>query len=236
MELKLLREIKGLTQKDLSDMYDIPMRTISSWESGERQMPKYLEKILTDKLLTMSPEEIEVEKRYVVLELDRVAGKSVIFSGSKSACSKYEDSKRKELTDEQRTTHDYSIEKYSDFLRERDKIEKMNAYFEKLSDEQKNETIKIGDKIYAKYVIDYYKNEYKKGNAGQIPKIIYGKKATYIVEEVNDIGDYTISIKGHKMYKDQSWMVGNFDYMSSINRIEEDKKMFLEIREDYTEE
>ena len=57
-----------------------------------------------------------------------------------------------------------------------------------------------------------------------------GTRANYIVEDINDIGDYRISISGHEVYKDQSWMVGNFDYMSSINRIENDEFMLLDKR------
>ena len=61
-------------------------------------------------------------------------------------------------------------------------------------------------------------------------KEIKGTKANYIVEDINDIGDYRISISGHEIYKDQSWMVGNFDYMSSINRIENDESTLLDKR------
>ena len=61
-------------------------------------------------------------------------------------------------------------------------------------------------------------------------KIINGKKANYTVEDINDIGDYRITMTGHEKYKDQSWMVGNFDYMSSINRIENDEFMLLDKR------
>ena len=61
-------------------------------------------------------------------------------------------------------------------------------------------------------------------------KEIKGTRANYIVEDINDIGDYGISISGHEVYKDQSWMVGNFDYMSSINRIENDEFMLLDKR------
>ena len=58
---------------------------------------------------------------------------------------------------------------------------------------------------------------------------IKGVKATYIVEKINNIGDYRITIYGHDTYKDgQSWMVDNFDYMASINRVENGKKILLE--------
>ena len=62
-------------------------------------------------------------------------------------------------------------------------------------------------------------------------KEIKGTRANYIVEDINDIGDYRISISGHEVYKDQSWMVGNFDCMSSINRIENDEFMLLDKRQ-----
>lgn len=61
-------------------------------------------------------------------------------------------------------------------------------------------------------------------------KEIKGTKANYIVEGINDIGDYRITMTGHERYKDQSWMVGNFDYMTSINRIENDEFMLLDKR------
>lgn len=230
MELKLLREIKGLTQKDISDMFDIPIRTLTSWETGARKMPEYLEKLLTERLLNMSQEEINEEKKYIVLELDKITGETVIFAGSKSDCVKYEDSKRKGLTSEQRITHDYSVRKYSEYRAEKEKYEKLNEYFESLADEEKNKTVKIGNKTYAKYVVDFYKKMYNAG--GDMAKTIYGKKATYEIREVNNLGDYEITMTGHEMYKDQSWLVGDFDYMSSIERIENDKKMLLEIRED----
>ena len=33
-------------------------------------------------------------------------------------------------------------------------------------------------------------------------KEIKGTRANYIVEDINDIGDYRISISGHEVYKD----------------------------------
>ena len=61
-------------------------------------------------------------------------------------------------------------------------------------------------------------------------KVIKGKKATYTVSEINDIGDYRISISGHEKFDDQTWTVGNFNYMDSINRIESGKPMLLRLR------
>lgn len=58
-------------------------------------------------------------------------------------------------------------------------------------------------------------------------KEINGKKAKYMVEDINEIGDYRITMTGHAEYADQSWMVGDFDYMSSINRIENNEFMLL---------
>lgn len=61
-------------------------------------------------------------------------------------------------------------------------------------------------------------------------RTIIGNKAIYFIESINNIGDYRITMTGHKEYKDASWMVGDFDYMASIDRIESGKPMLLEKR------
>ena len=40
----------GLTQEQLSKMFDIPVRTIQNWESEIRKCPSYVEKMILDKL------------------------------------------------------------------------------------------------------------------------------------------------------------------------------------------
>lgn len=41
---------QGLTQEQLSKMFDIPVRTIQNWESEIRKCPSYVEKMILDKL------------------------------------------------------------------------------------------------------------------------------------------------------------------------------------------
>lgn len=58
--------------------------------------------------------------------------------------------------------------------------------------------------------------------------IINGKKAIYIVERINDIGDYRVTIYGHNTIKNgTSCLTGKFDYQSIIDRIEQGRKVLL---------
>ena len=52
-KLKQARLNAGLTQKAMSDMFEIPLRTILNWELGERKAPPYVEKLIIDKLKTL---------------------------------------------------------------------------------------------------------------------------------------------------------------------------------------
>lgn len=55
-------------------------------------------------------------------------------------------------------------------------------------------------------------------------KIIKGSKATYVIDYINDIGDFRFSVFGHESIVEGSTaMGGNFDYQSMIDRIENDK-------------
>ena len=42
MKVKEIRELTGLSQKKFAEMYNIPQRTLESWESGEREPADYL--------------------------------------------------------------------------------------------------------------------------------------------------------------------------------------------------
>lgn len=58
--------------------------------------------------------------------------------------------------------------------------------------------------------------------------IINGKKAIYIVEQINDIGDYRVTIYRHNKIKNgTSCLTGKFDYKSIIDRIEQGRKVLL---------
>ncbi len=45
MTIKEARYLSGLTQKEVSVLLEIPLRTLENWESGVRVPPVYVEKI-----------------------------------------------------------------------------------------------------------------------------------------------------------------------------------------------
>lgn len=55
-KLKEARQAAGLSQAKMSALFEIPKRTIESWESGERKPPVYVEKLIVEKLMQMSEE------------------------------------------------------------------------------------------------------------------------------------------------------------------------------------
>ncbi len=46
MTIKEIREKSGMSRAEFSRKYDIPIRTLENWESGERKCLPYLEKLL----------------------------------------------------------------------------------------------------------------------------------------------------------------------------------------------
>lgn len=50
MELKELRIKAGFTQQSMSEVFEIPKRTIENWEAGTRKCPVYVEKLIKEKL------------------------------------------------------------------------------------------------------------------------------------------------------------------------------------------
>lgn len=46
MNIKELRKLTGLNQTQFGEKYDIPMRTIQNWESGQRTPPTYVLNLL----------------------------------------------------------------------------------------------------------------------------------------------------------------------------------------------
>ena len=43
----------GLTQAEMSRIFEIPLRTIEHWEGGTRKPPAYVEKLIIEKLNSM---------------------------------------------------------------------------------------------------------------------------------------------------------------------------------------
>lgn len=50
MDIKTARKNVGLTQKEMSELLEIPQRTIEDWETGKRTPPTYVEKLIIEKL------------------------------------------------------------------------------------------------------------------------------------------------------------------------------------------
>lgn len=49
--LKEARKAAGLSQAEMSNMFEIPKRTIENWEAGLRNPPVYVEKLIVEKLM-----------------------------------------------------------------------------------------------------------------------------------------------------------------------------------------
>lgn len=46
MDIKAIRQLHGLSQRALSDLTGIPLRTIENWETGKRNPPEYVVRLL----------------------------------------------------------------------------------------------------------------------------------------------------------------------------------------------
>lgn len=158
LTLKQVREIKGLSQQNVADILDMPKRTIEDWETGRRIAPEYVIKLITNKLLGIPSNQIEYELSYAVLEHSSI--ESIVFVGSKKACLRKEEELRRKLTDDQRLTCDYSVEKVSEYEKQCEYAESFYKYKRSLSEKDLTETVQIGDKLYAKYVLDFQKFYY----------------------------------------------------------------------------
>lgn len=57
MTIKTARAEAHLTQKQLSELLNIPLRTIESWESEKRKPPAYVEALIVEKLQNIAKEQ-----------------------------------------------------------------------------------------------------------------------------------------------------------------------------------
>lgn len=53
MQIKEYRQSVGLTQKEFSDLLEIPIDVVKSWDSGRRKPPEWAEKLIIEKLSTI---------------------------------------------------------------------------------------------------------------------------------------------------------------------------------------
>ena len=49
-KIKELRESTGMNRREFCDYFDIPYRTVTDWELGNRQMPEYLLRLMKYKV------------------------------------------------------------------------------------------------------------------------------------------------------------------------------------------
>ena len=61
MTIKEARTSSGLTQRQLSELLGIPLRTVEQWESGKRKPPSDVEKMIVEKLMNIKKEQEEQE-------------------------------------------------------------------------------------------------------------------------------------------------------------------------------
>ena len=48
--IKEYRKSAGLTQKEFSEMFEIPIDVVKSWDSARRKPPEWAEKLIIEKL------------------------------------------------------------------------------------------------------------------------------------------------------------------------------------------
>ncbi len=56
MSIKEAREQAGLSRAEMSRLFEIPIRTLEEWDAGRRTPPPYVEKLIIEKLQTISKE------------------------------------------------------------------------------------------------------------------------------------------------------------------------------------
>lgn len=60
MQIKEIRNALGVTQKEFSRIYKIPVRTIQDWERGERTPPEYVVELLERAVMQDYPDRLKV--------------------------------------------------------------------------------------------------------------------------------------------------------------------------------
>lgn len=53
MQIKEYRQSAGLTQKQFSELFEIPIDVVKSWDSGRRKPPEWAKKLIIEKLSTI---------------------------------------------------------------------------------------------------------------------------------------------------------------------------------------
>lgn len=51
MTIEEARKSTGMSRKEVAEWLEIPYRTLTNWENGERSCPAYVEKLVVEKIL-----------------------------------------------------------------------------------------------------------------------------------------------------------------------------------------
>ena len=73
MTVREARHLCGLTQQEVSSLLGIPKRTLENWETGLREPPEYVEKLVVQRILCMEGK----EKAAVEKEVKRIVDNAV---------------------------------------------------------------------------------------------------------------------------------------------------------------
>ena len=157
-KIKEVRTEYGLTQKELGEIYNIPLRTIENWEAGKETPPDEVTKLLVQDI----PNVVEL---FAVIENDH-GHETVIWTGTKKTCKEVEEETRRTYKD--RMVKDCFVEHL--IIRHR-AIEKKNAWKKYISKiPQKDQRIEERDG--KRYSLDYadflewYEKEYMEDKNG----------------------------------------------------------------------
>lgn len=82
-----LRKKAGLTQRELANWLEIPLRTLESWERGIRKCPEWANKLVQEKMLNelfeLKTGDIRAEGEYLKNYLEREQRKELIIQLTK---------------------------------------------------------------------------------------------------------------------------------------------------------
>ncbi|WP_347992597.1 helix-turn-helix transcriptional regulator [uncultured Eubacterium sp.] len=173
MNIKDARNIRGLTQNDVSEIFDIPRRTIVSWELNERKAPEYLKNFICEKILNMTNEEFDYERQYVAVDSIKTKDEIVAYKGSKTECIEF--IKSEENAGDDRDYFNLTLKKYSIYDKNKKKLDMFNLYYRELCKKTiySLELDNVDDSELKNCIIEFEKTEYNKKGTLKRMKTVY---------------------------------------------------------------